>query len=382
MTVQNGGGLGDVVIHAAGAAGYDALIYHELAVYQLIGQVQSGLAAELGLGALFHLAQMIARIVDKLAQRHGLGRVERQRGHRLHAAEVDGDHAVVVRAVLRIQRGKRLRPAVDGKVLRHGVVGLPYGAEAGGFRGHNVDADAIVHGQLRYGRACKLQHLVLYEAVFVHRTAQRDGHVVRPYALGRLPGEPDQDHLRSGNIICVAQQLLYDLGSALADAHGAERAVARVAVGAEYHAAAAAHHLSRVLVDDRLIGRHIISAVFHGGGQAEHMVVLVYCAADSAQAVVAVGQHIWHRKLRHAAGFGGLDDSHIGDIMGNETVECQVHRSVAAGSVMAAEDLISHGLVPAGRKDGFGGRRHAALQGDAFVLKLNHMVTLLLGEIL
>ena len=49
---------------------------------------------------------------------------------------------------------------------------------------------------------------------------------------------------------------------------------------------------------------------------------------------------------------------------------------------MAAEDLISHGLVPAGRKDGFGGSRHAALQGDAFVLKLNHMVTLLLGEIL
>ena len=74
--------------------------------------------------------------------------------------------------------------------------------------------------------------------------------------------------------------------------------------------------------------------------------------------------------------------AHIGDIMGNETVECQVHRSVTAGSVMAAEDLISHGLVPAGRKDGFGGRRHAALQGDAFVLKLNHMVTLLLGEIL
>ena len=382
MAAQNGGGLGDVVIHAAGAAGYDALIHHEPAVYQLIGQVQTGLAAELGLGALFHLAQMVARIVDKLAQRHGLGRVERQRGHRLHAAEVDGDHTVVVRAVLRMQRGKRLRPAVDGKVLRHGVVGLPYGAEAGRFRGHNVNADAVVHGQMRYGRACKLQHLVLYKAVFVHRAAQRDGNVMRPYAPGRLPGEPNQNDLRRGNIICVAQQLLYDLGAALADAHGAERAIARVAVGAENHAAAAAHHLSRVLVDHRLIGRHIISAVLHGGGQAEHMVVLVYGAADRAQTVVAVCQHIGHRKLRHAAGLGGLDNSHIGDIVGNKAVKCQVHRSVAAGSVMAAEDLISHGLVPAGRKDGFGGRRHAALQGDAFVLKLNHMVTLLLGEIL
>ena len=112
------------------------------------------------------------------------------------------------------------------------------------------------------------------------------------------------------------------------------------------------------------------------------MVVLVYGAADRAQTVVAVCKHIGHRKLRHAAGLGGLDDSHIGDIMGNETVESQVHQSVAGGSVVAPEDLVSHGLVPAGRKDGFGGRRHAALQGDAFVLKLNHMVTLLLGEIL
>ena len=49
---------------------------------------------------------------------------------------------------------------------------------------------------------------------------------------------------------------------------------------------------------------------------------------------------------------------------------------------MAAEDLISHGLVPAGRKCGFCRCRHAALQGDALVMKLNHMVTLLLGEIL
>ena len=78
MAAQNGGGLGDVVIHAAGAAGYDALIHHEPAVYQLIGQVQAGLAAELCIGALFHLAQMVARIVDKLTERHGLGRVERQ----------------------------------------------------------------------------------------------------------------------------------------------------------------------------------------------------------------------------------------------------------------------------------------------------------------
>ena len=146
VAVQNGGGLGDVVVHTAGTPGDDALIHHQLAVYQLIRQMQARLTAELGGGALLHLPQVVAGIVEQLAERHRLGGVERQGRHRLHAVKVNGDHAVVVRAVLRVQGGEGLRTAMEGQIVRHGAVRLPDGAEAGGLRGHHVDADAVVHG--------------------------------------------------------------------------------------------------------------------------------------------------------------------------------------------------------------------------------------------
>ena len=270
---------------------------------------------------------------------------------------------------------------MEGQIVRHGLVRLPDGAETGRLRGHHVDADAVVHGQAGHGGTGKLQYLVLYEAVFVHRAAQGDGHIVRPHAPGRLAGEPDENDLRRGDVVGVFQQLLDDLRAALPHAHGAQRTVAGVAVGAQDHAAAAAHHLPGVLVDHRLIGGNVVAAVLHGGGQAEHMVVLVDGTSHGAQAVVAVGEHIGHRKLRHAAGLGGLDHAHIGDIVGDETVKDQVQQAVPRRLVVAAEDLIGHGLFPVRRGRGFRRYRRAAAQGDAAVMQLDHMVTLLFGRI-
>ena len=241
--------------------------------------------------------------------------MERQRRHRLDFGKIDLDHAVIKRALLRLEPPVCIRPAVRGQIFLYFFVRLPDGGQARRLSGHDVDADAVVHRELRNTGACKFQHTVFYKAVVIHRAAQRDGHIVRAHtAVGRT-GEIHQHDLRHGDIICIAEQLLDNLRAALAHAHRAQRAVARMAVGAQDHAPAAGHHLSCVLVDDRLIGRHIDAAVFLRRGQAEHVVVLIDRAAHSAEAVVAVGHHIRHWKARKTAGLGRLDNADIGDVV-------------------------------------------------------------------
>ena len=246
---------------------------------------------------------------------------------------------------------------MDGQILLDSVVGLPDGGQAGGLGGHDVDADAVIHGQVRHAGADELQDFVFHEAVSIH--VRRTGQWPRrgdPRPGPGLAGEVDQHHLRGGDVIGVAQQLLDDLRAALAHAHGTQGAVTGVAVGAEDHAAAAGHHLPRVLVDDGLVGGDVVAAVLHGGRQAENVVVLVDGAAHGAQAVVTVGQHVGHRELLQAAGLGGLDDAHIGDVVGDEAVKVQVKLALLRPPRrVAAEDLVGHGLLPVGRRDHGGG---------------------------
>ena len=266
MPAQDGRGLGNVVVHAAGAAGDDALIDHDLSVHELFRQIQPHLAAELRVAAPLRLPQEVGRIFLQHADGVRLGRVERQRRHRLHLAEVDGDHAVIPRALARLQAAVRLRPAMRGEIFFHRAVRHPDGTETCGLRRHHVDADAVVHRQARNAGAGEFEHLVLDEPVLVHRAAQRERHVVRADAARGRALQPDEHDLRLRDVIRIAQKLAHQLRAALAHAHRAERAVARVAVRAEDHAAAARHHLARVLVDDRLIRRYIDAAVFPGGG--------------------------------------------------------------------------------------------------------------------
>ena len=95
-------------------------------------------------------------------------------------------------------------------------------------------------------------------------------------------GEPYEDDLRIGYIVGIFEKLLYYFGTALAYAHCAYGAIAGVAVRAQYHFAAAGHHLAGVLVYHRHIGRHEAAAVLYSGGKAEYVVVLVYGAAHGA----------------------------------------------------------------------------------------------------
>ena len=157
-------------------------------------------------------------------------------------------------------------------------------------------------------------------------------------------GEVHQHHLRAGQIICTAQKLLYKLRSPLTYAHGADGAVAGVAVAAEDHTSAAGHHLTGVLVDDRLIGRDIDAAVFFRSTKTEHMVVLVYGAAHSAQTVVAVGHHIGQRELIQPRCLRRLDDAHIGDVVGNQAVEFKLQGAAVSGGVMGKHHACCHCL--------------------------------------
>ena len=241
--------------------------------------------------------------------------MEGQRRHGFHGGKVYGYHAVVASALVGGKPFVFIGPAVYREILPYRPIGLPYGRQACRFGGHHVYAYAVIHGQVRHSGACEFQHLVLYKAVFIYRAAEGDGHVVRANAALWRTGEPYEDDLRIGYIVGIFEKLLYYFGAALAYTHCAYGAVAGVAVRAQYHFAAAGHHLPGVLVYYRHIGRHEAAAVLYSGGKAEYVVVLVYGSAHGAEAVVAVGHHIGQRELGKAAGLCGLYYADIGYVM-------------------------------------------------------------------
>ena len=302
------------------------------------------LAAKLLMRPLFHLAQIIAGGGDQLAQRDGLGRMEGKRRHGLEFREVDFDAAVIIRTLFDAQRAVSVRPAVDGEIFFDLLVRLPDGAQTCRLGRHHVNADAEIHREILDAGARELKDLIFDVAVFIRRTAKRDGYIVRPHAMGHFARQPDEHDLRLCNIICVLQQLLDKLGSAFSNAHRADRAIAGVAVGAQNHFAAAGHHLARVLMNDGLIGGHVITAIFDGRGEAEDVVVLVDRSADGAEAVMTVRQNVGDGKAGPAAGSCCLDDADVRDIVGDQAVEGDVELAVCCAFIVAGQNLRGNGL--------------------------------------
>ena len=91
-------------------------------------------------------------------------RMERQGDHRLNIGQIDLDHAVIIRAVGRVQGLVGLRTAVDLKEALRLLVRLPDGGQAGGLGRHDVDAVAEIDRERRNAGACKLQHAVFDKA--------------------------------------------------------------------------------------------------------------------------------------------------------------------------------------------------------------------------
>ena len=115
------------------------------------------------------------------------------------------------------------------------------------------------------------------------------------------------------------------------------------------------------------------AAVLLGGGQAEHVVILVDGAAHGAQAVVTVGQGVGNGELLHAGGPGLLDDAHIGDVVGHHGVEADAQLHGVRGHVVSLQDLPGHGPAAGfllGRGRSFLG--NAVYQVHAVVGELDH----------
>ena len=141
-------------------------------------------------------------------------------------------------------------------------------------------------------------------------------------------------------------------------------------VGAEDHFAGGGVPLPHIGVDDGLVGGDELAAVFLGGGQAEHVVVLVDGAAHGAQGVVAVGEDVGQGELLHAGGPRGLDDAHVGDVVGGHGVKPEGQAVRIAGCIVGHEDGVGHGALPA---LGVRGRGEAAvLPADGGVLDCDH----------
>ena len=315
--------------------------------------------------------EQVGHVGLELSNGIGVGGVEGQGDHGLHLVQLHGDHPVVIRALRRGHLPVAVPPAQQGEGGFGVRVGLPDGGQAGGLGGHHVDAGAVVHGEGCHAGAEELQYGIFHRAGFKGGPHQGQSHVLGPHSRPGRAGEVDGDDVGVGDVVGLAQQLPGQLRAALADGHTAVSPVSGMGIGAQNHPAGSGVALPHVGMDDRLVGGDELAAVLFGGRQAEHVVVLIDGAAHGAQGVVAVGEHIGQGEFFHAGGPGGLDDAHIGDIMGGHGVEADGQAVRAIRGIVGHKDGVGHGALPALR--GGGGGEAAVLPADRGGLNGNHI---------
>ena len=339
---QDIGGGADIVKGTARAAGDLALLHPDSAVVELGDDVHLG-ALDLLVGVLLNQVQDVFGVLLKLVDGVGIGGVHGHGNGGLNGGEVNVHAAVVVSNVRGLDLFVSLGTAVDGEVAPGLLVGDPDGGPAGGLGGHNVNGVPELHRKILDAGANELHDLVFHIAVLVHSAADAQGYVVGADAGLRRAGQVNGNDAGAGEVISPSHQLLGQFAAALADGHGAQSAVAGVGIGAKDHSAAARHGLPVVGMDVCHVGGHIDAAVLVGSGQGELVVVLVDGAAYGAEGIVAVGQHIGQGELGHAGGPGGLDNAHIGDVVGSHGVKLQLQVVHIPAVVVGLQNAVGHG---------------------------------------
>ena len=369
----------DIFIGAAGAAGHNTLIHIDAAIVaDLADQVHLDLAAQLLIGLILSGLQNFFRVGFQFADRVSVARVHRQGDHALNGGQIQLNAAVIVGHIGGLQFLIGLGAVVLLEVLFRNIVSLPDGGPAGRLGRHDINAVAVIGAKIGNAGADKLHDLVLYIAVGVGGSHQRQRDIVGADTGVGLAGQIDGDNAGVGHIVGAADQLLGQLSAALADSHRTQRAVAGVGVRAEDHAPAARHHFPVVAVDDRHIWRDIDAAVLVRGGQGKLVVVLVDGAAHGAEAVVAVRHDIGQRKFLHAGGAGRLDDADIGNVVAGHRVEFHAQILHGIACVMGFQDAVGDGALFG---LGLGHARRGRGPGDA-VYKINAMVVQFHGRTL
>ena len=223
----------DVFIGAAGTAGDDALLHVDAAIgADLAHQVHVDLATQLLVGLVLGRLQNLFGVGFQLTDGVGIAGVHRQRNHALDGGEVQFDAAVIVGHVGGLQLFVGFGAIVLREIFFRHIVGLPDGGPAGGLGGHDVDAVAVVSGEVGHTGADELHDLVFHVAVGVGGSHQRQRHIVGADAGVGLAGQVDGHHAGVGHIVGAAHQLLGQLTAALAHGHGAQGAVAGVGIRA------------------------------------------------------------------------------------------------------------------------------------------------------
>ena len=221
----------DIIKHTARTARNNPLISPDAAVVDFVQKMHVGLRpALLCLG--LHAREKFLRVCEKFTDRVRVRRMEWQSDHRLDLAEIQLDHAVIIRALAGGKLLVRLGTAVNFKKPLCLLVRLPDGRQAGRFSRHDVDAVAEVNGQICNAGAREFEHAVFDKAVCERRLDQCNRRIMRADAAPRLPRHIDQHNLGKRRVPGVLQKLLGKFRPALADGHRAERAVARVRIGA------------------------------------------------------------------------------------------------------------------------------------------------------
>ena len=88
---------------------------------------------------------------------------------------------------------------------------------------------------------------------------------------------------------------------------------------------------------------HKDAAVLFGSGQAKAVVILVDGAAHSAQAVVAVGEHIRDGEFFQPGSAGGLDNAHKGDVMACHGIKLDLQVLGIAAGIVCLHNAVGHG---------------------------------------
>ena len=268
--------------------------------------------------------------------------MEGQGDHRLHCGQIHIYHAVVVGHICRIQLPVVFRSAVGRQKRLRIPVCSPDGSPAGGLCGHNIDAVSEIRGHSGDPRSYKFHDFVLHITALEHLSDNGQRDILRTYSRVHLSVQIHAYDSRKCHVIGVSQQLLHQFPAAFSYCHGSQSAVPCMAVGTQDHPAASGHGLTHILMDYRDVGRNVDSAILFAGRQAEHVIVLIDGSSYRTQGIVAVGQHIGNRKLRHAGSPGCLDNSYKGNVMRSKGIESEPEIFHIVRGIMCLDDLISH----------------------------------------
>ncbi len=344
LTLHDGSHGMQVFEETTAAAGDFALVYAQTAIFELGTQVRNGsvLVAKELRGLLFNVGEQVFGVLVELSDGVGVARVEGQGDHRFDSGKIHMHNLVVPGTFFGIELLVGICAAVGREEFVNHFVCLPDTGEAGGFSGHDVDAEAVVHGEGRNAGANEFHDAVLHDGIAEHRTDDRDGNVVGANAGAKLAGEVDGDDFGHVHVPGVAEELLHKFAAAFTNAHAADGTIAGVAVGADDHLAAGGHLFTSILVDDGHVGGYKIAAIFFGGGKPEAVVVGVDGTNDGAKGDVAVREGKRNGEFFQADGASCLDDANVCDVVRHDSVETDAQLLRVGRGIVRIEDGASN----------------------------------------